>query len=222
MKLKEKWQALVAREKEKTKNMTFKQKVEYVAENWWAEIVAVLVAIALLFGAGYMIVNACKDHILYFGIVDASLTEEECQTISADFKAYLGNTKKLDVVTIDSQISSLGALDMETTSVPEAMDHQQKSMILIGTGLLDAYICPQRYVEYLKSYDDLDTVENIIGAELAGKYAEFITEDGYAMELSAEKAAMFGVEYEPCYLVFTYNNHFPEVTMAFAQYLFEE
>lgn len=222
MTLKQKWQNLIAAEKEKTKDMTFQKKVEYVAGNWWAEILITLVAIGMVIGIGSMIYNACKDRILYFSIVDVSLSEEECQAITDDFNAYIGNTSPMKMVVLDAQVSSLGTTDYDTVHVPEIVDHQQKSMTLIGTGLLDAYICPKAYVDYLRSYDDLDKAANIMGEELAEKYAERITLDGYAVDISGTEAAeAMGVGYDECYLVFTYNNHFPEVTQAFARYLLE-
>lgn len=223
MSIKQKWKDLVARENEKTKNMTFKKKVEYIAGNWWAEILVTFVAIGVIIGLGNMIVNSCKDHILYFAVVDVSLSEEECTAITEDFEAYIGDTNPMKVVTMDSQVSSLGIMPTDTPVMPEATDDQQKSMILIGTGLVDAYICPEVYVDYLRGCDDLEKAANIMGPELAEKYAERITKDGYAIDLTGtEAAAMFAAEYEPCYLVFTYNNHFPEVTQAFARYLLEK
>ena len=77
-------------------------------------------------------------------------------------------------------------------------------------------------MDYLLSYDDLDKAANVMGGELAETYADRIALDGYAVDLSGTAAAeTVGVEYENCYLVFTYNNHFPEVTRAFARYLLE-
>lgn len=225
MSLKEKWTALVAREKEKTKNMTFKKKVEYIAGNWWAEILCVLAAIGVVVGCGAMIFNTFKDRILYFAVVDVSLSEEECQTILDDFETYIGNTSPMKIVDMDPYVSSLGALPTDTAIMPEASDDQQKSLLLIGSGLLDAYICTQEYAEFLLGYDDLDKAENVLGPELAEQYADRITMDGHAVDLTGtDAAAMFGVGYEPCYLVFTPNhvNHFPEVVQSFAQYLLEK
>lgn len=223
MSIRQKWKDLVAREKEKTKNMTFKKKVEYVAGNWWAEILVALVAVAVTVGIGNMIYNSCKDHILYLAVVDVSLPEEECAAITEDFKAYIGDTKPMHVVTMDTQVSSLGVMPTDTPVMPEATDDQQKSIILVGTGLVDAYICPEVYLDYLRGCDDLEKVSNIMGPELTAEYAHRMAKDGYALDLTGtEAAALFGAEYEPCYLVFTYNNHFPEVTQAFARYLLEK
>lgn len=223
MSIRQKWKDLIAREKEKTKDMDFKTKVEYVAGNWWAEILITLVVIGMVVGIGTMIYNSCKDRILYFAIVDVSLSEEECQTIADDFNAYIENTNPMKEVILDTQVSSLGTTDYNTVHVPEIVDHQQKSMILIGTGLLDAYICPKEYVDYLQNYDDLDMVANVMGEELARQYADRIALDGYAVDLSGSQAAKaMGVGYDECYLVFTYNNHFPEVTKSFAKYLLEK
>ena len=68
----------------------------------------------------------------------------------------------------------------------------------------------------------MDTIANIIGEELTNQYADRLTENGYALRLSPEAAAYFGVKYEECYLVFTYNNHFPEVTPMFAKFVMEK
>ena len=222
-KLKQKWNDLVATEKEKMKNMTFRKKAEYIAGNWWVEIVIVIAVIAMVIGAGRMIYSACKDRILYFAVTDVSMTQEECQAIAADFKNYMGNTNRMEEVVIDSQVSSLGTTSYETVHTAEIVDHQQKSMILIGTGLLDAYICPEVYVEYLLEYNDLDKVENVVDAETLAAYGDRVALDGYALTMTDSAADMFNIRYdEPAYLVFTYNNHYPDVTAAFARYILEK
>ena len=225
MSIKQKWNDLVAREKEKTKNMTFKQKVEYVAENWWFEIIGTLVLLGVAVGCGILIYNSCKEHILYFGVVDVSMSEKECRQIEKDFKEYIENDDPMEVIYMESQISSLGVAESTDDLIPEITDEQQKSTILIGTGLIDAYICPEVYVDYLLEWEDLDTVANVMDAETVSQYSERITKDGYAFDLTGTAAAeLFHVKYEPCYLVFTYNsaNHSPEVTQAFARYLLEK
>lgn len=221
-KLKQKWQALMTTEKEKIKDMTFQKKVEYIAGNWWLEIFGVCVAIAVIIGCGVMIYNSCKERILYFAVTDVSLSSEKCDAIAKDFKDYIGNTNRMDQVIIDAQVSSLGTTDYETVHTSEIVDHQQKSMILIGTGLLDAYICTEAYVDYLIDYNDLDLVENVVDTETLAAYGDRIALDGHALVLSEEAAELFNVEYRPAYLVFTYNNHHPDVTQAFARYLMEK
>lgn len=222
MGLKEKLRATKAREKEKMKDMTFKKKAEYIAGNWWLEILAVLVSLAVIAGGIYMIWHSTRDRILFVAAVDAAMTEAERDAFAREFKDYLGNTKRSDLVMIDTNVPSLGVVDMEENMVSEIMSYQQKSMTLIGTGLLDAYVCPEVYVEFLNSYNDLEDAAVILGPELAAQYADRMAMDGKALVLSEEAAAYFHAEYAPAYLVFTCNNHFPDVTRQFARFCLEK
>ena len=124
---------------------------------------------------------------------------------------------------IDSQVSSLDTTSCETVHTAEIVDHQQKSMILIGTGLLDAYICPEVCVEHLLEYNDLDEVENVVDAETLAAYGGRVAQDGYALTLTESAADMFDIRYdEPADLIFAYNHHYPDVTAAFARCILEK
>lgn len=215
--LKERWCALVAREREKTKDMTFKKKVQYVAGNWWMEIFGVLVAIGVICALVYFIDSKTNTRLLYLAVTDVVLEEQQSKDNCAAFKEYIGDTKRKHVVMADTNVSTRGAILEE---IPEDTDDQQKSMILIGTGLVDAYICREEYVDYLLSYDDLAELDQVLTPEQMAAYGEYAVSD-YALCLDGTPAAeQWNVQYAPCYLVFTHNNHFPEVTRAFADFCF--
>lgn len=216
--MKNRWKAFVAREREKTKDMTFKKKVEYIAGNWWAEIFGIILAIVVVAVLLYFLDNKTNTRLLYLVVTDVNVEEQQSRDNCADFKAYYGDTKRKHVIMADTNVSTRGAIDAE---IAEGYDDQQKSMILIGTGLVDAYICREEYVDYLLSYNDLMPLKEALTPEQLEKYSDYVASD-YALRIDGTAATEdWNVQYAPCYLVFTWNNHFPEVTQSFADYCIE-
>ena len=209
-----KWKDVVAREKAKMRDMTFWKKVEYLAGNWWLEAFGVCLAIAVITFATIGIINANKTRILYFVVTDVEIAQEQSDENCRAFKAYLGDTRWDHLVMADTNVSSLGASD--DASEP-AFDYQQKSMILIGSGLVDAYICSKPYAEYLRSYDEILPLSEVLTDEQLSRYADRI--DGDVMELTGTSAAAaWNANYEPVYLVVSGSMHFPEVVQSFVDF----
>lgn len=208
------WKDVVVRERSKMQGMTFWKKVEYLAGNWWLEAFGVCVAIAVIVFATLGIINANKTRILYLAVVDVSVPQEQNEGNCRAFKEFLGDNSWDHLVMVDANVLSLGGND--DASEP-AFDYQQKSMILIGTGLVDAYICPASYVDYLRSYDEIVPLSSVLTDEQLARYADRI--DGDAIDLTgASGAAAWNAYYEPVYLVVTGSAHFPEVVRSFVDF----
>lgn len=212
------WKAFIAREKEKTKNMTFRQKVGYVFAYYKVEFFAVVLALALIGSLGYAIDNKTNTHILYVAISDTEANMEQSLQLGADFKEYIGNTRRKDKVTIDGSVSVLGTNADDAT---EYYQEQQKNIVLLATGIVDVYVCEKPYVDFLEDYEVVRPVSEALGEELCAKYADRI-EDNRAILLPKGAAEACGVAYEPVYLVFTQNVHYPETARSFAQFLLEK
>ena len=231
------WQSFIARENEKIKNMTRKQKWEYFATYYWLETFGILLGIGTVTFLIYMGVNLTKTNIFYLGVVDSSFTGSEYKAFVTDFKAYTGDPDRKHIVTADYGISSLGA---SKDASDEVYEYQEKSDLLVETGLFDAYLCPEVYVDYLLRKEDLCLISDILGDETQSVCGDRLALDGYAIELGGTKAETSGaIDYEPAYLVFTQNvlsadenvnmfgnkrkrqTHFPEVAKAFVHYLLE-
>ena len=204
------------REKEKMQGMTFRKKVEYLIGNWWLEAFGIIVAIAVvafLINSG---INASKTHLLYLAVVDVELSGEQNESNCAAFKAYIGDDQWQHVISADTNVSSLGGTEVVNEDVT---DYQQKSMILIGTGLVDAYICPERYVDFLLEYDELLPLEEVLDETQLAEYVDRIGEDGYTLLLDGTSGAQaWNVGYEPSYLVVTRSMHFPAVVRSFVDF----
>jgi len=217
-KLSARWKAFLAKEKEKTKDMTFRQKVEYVFEYYKVEFFAVVLAVALVGALGYAIDNKTNTHVLYVAVADTEATMEQNLQLGADFKKYIGNTRRKDKVTIDGSITVLGTNGDEIT---EFYQEHQKSLVLLASGIVDVYVCEKAYVDFLEDYEDLLPVSEALGEELCAKYADRI-EDDRAILLSKGAAEACGITYEPVYLAFSRSVHYPEVARSFAQFLLEK
>lgn len=204
------------REKDKLRDMTFKKKVEYIAGNWWLEIFGVALAIAVLWFAVTSIINAQKTNVLFLAAVDVNVSAAQYDKNCADFKAYIGDDRWDHMVSADTNVPSLGALEVVGDDVTE---FQQKSMVLIGSGLVDVYICPQMYVDYLLNYEELLPLSEVLTDAQLTQYGERLTLDGYALLLGGTSGAKaWNVGYKPAYLVVTNSMHYPDVVRAFVDF----
>lgn len=217
-KLSARWKAFIAREKEKTKDMTFRQKLGYVFEYYKVEFFGVIVALAVLAGLGYMIDSKTNTRILYVAIVDSDANLEQNLQLADSFKQYIGNTRRKDKVSIDSNVSVLGTNEDELN---EFYEYHEKSLVMLGAGIVDVYVCEKAYVDFLEDYEDLLPVSEALDAELYAKYADRIENDR-AVLLPKGAAEACGIAYEPVYLAFSKSVHFPEVAKSFAQFLLEK
>ena len=218
----EKWTSFLRREKEKLKNMTTRQKIEYFVTYYKVEAFSVLLVIGIIVFTVHSISSLSNKSIVYLGLVDATMSEEQYDRFTSEFKAYVGDTDKKHFVTLDYPIYSSGAIVPEDIYNSDT-SYQQKSMLLLGSGVVDAYLCPEVYVQYLLVNEDLAPVREILGDELTEQYADLLDLDGYALRVDPAKLeSSFILRYEPVYLVFTNNNHFPEVTRALAPFLLDE
>lgn len=216
-----KWTAFIRRVREATRDMTTREKIDYFVTYYKVEAFVVLLCIGIVAFTAHSISSLSNESILYLGLVDATMTEEQCDRFAADFKAYVGDTDKKHFVTLDYPIYSSGAIVPEDIYNSDTT-YQQKSMLLLGSGVVDAYLCPEVYVNYLLVNEDLAPISEILGEEMASRYADQLALDGYAIRVDPEQlSARLIMQYEPVYLVFTNNNHFPEVTRALAPFLLE-
>jgi hypothetical protein len=222
MSLKEKWLALKEREAKKMENMTFKQKVQYITGNWGLEIVVAITVLAVAILGIYMLDNATNVHIITVGLVDTDLTEKEMDVIRKDFKAAVSSKSRKEVVSLEPNIASFGGT-LEEVDDYFVYENQQQSILLVMSGVVDCYLCPQSYVDFLKECDVLMSVKDAIGEELAAKYASAATEDGLALRVTSEAAEeYFTLQQEENFLVFTTTPAIPEMVREFTTFVMEK
>ena len=217
--LRDKWSSFLATEKEKTKNMTGKEKLSYFATYYKLEAFCVLLVIALIAFAVRSCIYLGKECVMYLGIVDTYMSSDDYNRFCDDFMKFVDDPDKSHYMTLDTTIYKSGTIIPEDVYNTDTT-YQEKTMLLLGSGLVDAYICPDLYVEYLLVNEDLATVEETLGDVKREVYQERLAYDGHAIRLDPEWLSDYvSIGYEPVYLVFTYNNHFPEVTKALAEFI---
>jgi len=219
--LKEKWRVTKATESAKMKNMTFREKVAYIFENWSLEIIVAITAVALIVVAIVWADNTTDKYILSFGIVDSELNGKQMDSIKADFKEYLGDKSRKNVVGIEGNLASAGGT-VDVVDDYFIYEHQQTSIMLIMSGTMDCYLCPESYVDFLEDCEGLLPVEQALGTETAARYADAIDLDGRALRVDSQSAKDY-FNYLPekeMYLVYTVTQHYPEVVSRFTDFVF--
>lgn len=221
--LRQHWQETKVRESAKLKNMTFKEKVRYIYDNWSLEIIVAITAIALVIVAITWTDNATNKFILSFGIVDSEMDGREMDAIKADFKDYLGDRSRKNVVGIEANLSSAGGT-VDVVDDYFLYEQQQTNIMLIMSGAMDCYLCPESYVDFLVDCEGLLPVKEALGAEAAAKYADAMALEGRALLVDSETAKDY-FHYLPekeMYLVYTVTQHYPEVVRHFTDFVFSK
>ncbi len=217
-KLSARWKTFLAQEKEKTKDMTFRKKLEYFVSYYKVEAFIVLVVLLLIAGGIFAIDNMTNTRILYIAVSDSEANLEQNLQFAEQFKEYIGNTRRKDKVSVDSNLSVLGTNEDEFN---EFYEYHEKSMVLLGAGIVDVYVCEKAYVDFLETYEDIQPIREALGEELSAKYADRL-DGNRAIQIPQKAAEEMGISYEPCYLVYSKSVHYPEVARSFAQFLMEK
>ena len=212
------WKTFLAQEKEKTKDMTPKKKLEYFFSYYKVEAFIVLVVLCLIAGGIFAIDNMTNTRILYIAVSDSEANLEQNLQFAEEFKQYIGNNRRKDKVSVDSNLSVLGTNEDEFS---EFYEYHEKSIVLLGAGIVDVYVCEKAYVDFLEDYEDILPVREALGEELSAKYAASL-DGNRALQIPKAAAEAMGISYEPSYLVFSKSVHYPEVARSFAQFLMEK
>ena len=220
-KLLDRWKAFTAREKEKTKGLTFRKKAEYFFTYYRVEAFGVLVALCLIAGLVYVVNARSNVQILAVGFVDTTSNLANNEKLAKEFKEYIGNTDRKERIYIDSNLSACWMDEKDKGEYSQYYEYQEKSALMVGAGMMDAYLCTLAYADYLEDMEDLLPVSKALGPKLCEAYADQITDDR-ALLLPKGAAEACGFEYEPVYLVFSKSVHYPDVVRSFAQFLMEK
>ncbi len=219
--LKQTWQETKVRESAKLKNMTFREKARYIFENWSLEIIVAITAVALIVVAIVWSDNATDKYILSVALVDSEMDGKQMDSIKKDFKSYLGDKARKNVVGIEGNLASVGGT-VDVVDDYFIYEHQQTSIMLIMSGAMDCYLCPKSYVEFLMDCDGLVSVADALGEETAARYADAVDLDGMALRVDSQTAKDY-FNYLPdgeMYLVYTVSIHYPEVVCRFTDFVF--
>jgi len=221
--LREKWRVTKATESAKMKNMTFREKAEYIYENWSFEIIVAIAAVVLIVVAIVWADNTTDKHILSLGIVDSELDGKQMDSIKADFKNYVGDKSRKNVVDIEGNIISAGGT-VEEVDDYFIYEHQQSSIMLIMSGAMDCYLCPKSYVDFLIDCEGLLPVADALDKETAAKYSDAVDLDGMALRVDSQTAKDY-FHYLPedeMYLVYTVTIAYPNVVSRFTDFVFSK
>jgi len=200
--------------------MTFKRKAQYISTAWGLEIIIGLVVIIMIGFGIYLIDNATNTHILTVGIVDSDLSEEEIDAFTVDFKKYMGNTKRKEVISVEANIPSASGTT-EALDDYYLLEMQQFGLTLAASGVMDCYIVTENYMEFLKGYEVLMPVKDALES-VAGEYASLTTEDGLGIRISEGAEDYFCLKDGDYYLVYMLSAHYPDVIQAFTRFVMEK
>ena len=175
------------------KSLHGKAKREHIWAYYKVPLFGILAAIIiLLFGINW-IQTLRYDQILYVGVLNN--TSADAESLSRDFKAFIGNDNKFDKVDFDTSLS------IESQSEAQDTSGQIRFDVYTATALYDAVLVDE--INFNK-YKELDTFQPVAGIlnEENEDYAPLIT-DGKGLKLE-DNAVLnaYGIEtQEPLYLM---------------------
>lgn len=198
---------------EKIKGMTWKQRIGHIW-TYYKIHMAVLIGILLVIGViGQMIYNSQFDTIFQAAILNGGMGD--AQSMSEDFKAYLGDDDKYHEIVLDSSMYFTGDESADMTSV-------MKLTTLIGAQELDAMICEQSQYDKYVDLDAFVPMDELLTQEQIQAYGDDVLE--YAVRVDgSEKLQAYGLDVnQPAYLAVFVNSEHQDTAKEFISYLKED
>lgn len=197
---------------EKIKGMTWKQRIGHIWTYYkihMAALIGILVVIGVI---GQMIYNSQFDTIFQAAILNGGMGD--AQSMTEDFKAYLGDEDKYHEIVLDSSMYFSGEESSDMTSV-------MKLTTLIGAKELDAMICEQSQYDKYVDLDAFVPMDELLTEEEIQEYGDDVLE--YAVRVDgSEKLKEFGLDVnQPAYLAVFVNSEHQDNAKEFIRYLKE-
>lgn len=197
---------------EKIKGMTWKQRIGHIWTYYkihMAALIGILVVIGVI---GQMIYNSQFETIFQAAILNGGMGD--AQSMTEDFKAYLGDEDKYHEIVLDSSMYFSGEESSDMTSV-------MKLTTLIGAKELDAMICEQSQYDKYVDLDAFVPMDELLTEEEIQEYGDDVLE--YAVRVDgSEKLKEFGLDVnQPAYLAVFVNSEHQDNAKEFIRYLKE-
>ena len=198
---------------EKIKGMTWKQRIGH---NWtyYKIHMAVLIGVLLVIGViGQIIYNSRFETVFQAAILNGGTGDAESMT--EDFKEYLGDGDKYHEIVLDSSMYFVGDESADMTSV-------MKLTTLIGAQELDAIVCEQSQYDKYVDLDAFVPMNELLTDEQMQEYGDDVLE--YAIRVDgSEKLKEFGLDVnQPAYLAVFVNAEHQDNAKEFIRYLKED
>lgn len=212
--LSQKYRAWRAREAEKLRPMTRRERIQYVTTYYWLEMMGAVILIAVLAFFGTIIYHRGDVAVLHLVVVDSDLSKEGETALCSEIMDVLGDTENRHGVVLDTSVTTRGEdADAEMESY-----YQTKALLLVAAGDVDVYLCPASYYEFLKAYEDCESLRSVMGAEFCARYEDRIVDDTAIRIAGGPLAEMGVVSYEPCYLTLSVCAKNQQNAVRFIQY----
>lgn len=210
-------------EKEKLSTMTIGGKLGYL----WTYYKIWLLVLILAVGLGkflWDIYDGSKNNpILYITVANAGMSDTTA--LSADFKEYLENDNKRDLVEVSSNLSFTSSqADEVTKGYSTQMEYASKAAFVtsLGSQTMDVLIGPVEMYEEYKDQDIFLDLRELLTQEQLEQAT--LTQDGLALTFQEQPAVIqdMGLEYEPVYVAVAANAPHREMVQTYLTYLLEQ
>lgn len=152
-------------EKQKLKDMTGKEKLEYFKNYYLGKTVIVLLALAFTGYLIYSIVGPKANTVLYGAIINYAISEETATSLQDEMADYLGlDTTKENVIIDSTYYFGTGDEVSQYT-----ISSKEKLLILVQATELDFIIAPESMMEFYASGGYFAKITDVLPTDLCNK-----------------------------------------------------
>lgn len=197
--------------REKMKNMSFKQKIDYLWTYYKIWLLVPLI-VGVIINVAYSAYRAGQENILVSAVV---IGAGNCDTegFESGLKKYMNKTGKNDKIILQTNIVD-GELTPDTTTVLTT---------LIGAAAADVFVCPENVYEHFsnqRAFADMNEVlgnseEQYSNVRLSAKGDALIIRDSQFLQKN------LGVLYQDVYIAILENPQNKEGKGAFVKYVLD-
>lgn len=149
-------------EKQKLKEMSFKEKVSYLRDYYLAKTLIGLVALGLITYFVYTVVTPKPETLLDAAIVNYAFSDTTVDKISEDMNKLLVKNPKKENIMVDASFYVGDGSDTSEFTIGS----QQKLQTLMSTGEIDVLIAPESLFQAYATSDFLCKLTDVLPTEV--------------------------------------------------------
>lgn len=154
-------------EKQKLKEMTFKEKLEYLNTYYRNKTIAIIAATIFVLYFLYTILTPKPETVLYSAVINYAMSEAQAATLQEEFGNYLDISDKENIL-IDTSFYLGTADDVNQIT----MTNDEKLQVYLFSSDIDIIIAPESSFAKYASFDFFDKISDQLPTDLISKLAD--------------------------------------------------
>lgn len=155
-------------EKQKLKEMTFRQKITYFNNYYTLKVIVILAVLAFVIYTAYSIATPDPKTVLYAAVINNAIDPETALKLQSDFGTHLNINEKKENIMIDTSFY----IGSEEDYNEYTLASQQKLTTYLVAAQIDVIIAPESAFTHYAYYGNLSKLSDQLPTDLCSSLAD--------------------------------------------------